>query len=210
MVIKAKRVKKNKTTRVRKKLLLAGTEGNNKTEKIYLREMERRQNDYHILFAPGNETDPVNIVKNTIRAKNKEALSSKKGDIAISVFDLDAEEKKKPQLSEAKRLAEKGNVQIITSNPCFEVWYLEHFGYTSKNFQNSSEVIKDLVKHCPRYQKNSCDFELFYPLTEVAIENCKLLKEFHENHGFEVIDEFNNPRTDVYKVVELLFDGSKE
>jgi hypothetical protein len=74
MVIKAKRVKKNKTTRVRKKLLLVGTEGNNKTEKIYLREMERRQNDYHILFAPGNETDPVNIVKNTIRAKKQRSI----------------------------------------------------------------------------------------------------------------------------------------
>ena len=206
MVKRAKQVRKNKTTRIRKKLMVIGTEGSNKTEEIYFREMERRQNNYHVLFVPGNETDPVNIVKNTIRAKKKEALSINQGDIAVSVFDLDVEEKKKQQLYEAKKLAENENVRIVTSNPCFEVWYLEHFGYTSKSFQNSTEVIKDLVKHCPKYQKNSCEIELFYPLTEVAIRNCRLLSEFQKNHGSETIEEFNNPRTDVFKVVELLID----
>ena len=206
MVNRAKQVRKNKTTRIRKKLMVIGTEGSNKTEETYFREMERRQNNYHIIFAKGNETDPVKIVKNTIKAKEKEELSIRKGDIAVSVFDLDLDENKKQQLSDAKKLAEDESVQIITSNPCFEVWYLEHFGYTSKHFQNSTEVIKDLEKHCPKYQKNSCEIELFYPLTEVAINNCRLLSEFHKNHGSEAVEEFNNPRTDVFKVVELLID----
>ena len=204
MVSRAKKVKKNKITRNRKKLMIIGTEGNNKTEENYFREMEHMQNEFHLVFTTGNETDPVNIVKNTIKTKNKEDISIKRGDVAISVFDLDVDEKKKPQLLEAKKLADNGHVRIITSNPCFEVWYLEHFGYSSKPFTSSNDVIKLLTKYCPRYQKNQCDFELFYPLTDKAIHNCKLLDEFHKNNGTDGIEEFNNPRTDVHRIVEVL------
>lgn len=210
MVNRAKKVRKNKTTRVRKKLLIIGTEGKNKTEVLYFKEMERKQNSCHIIFASGNETDPVNIVKNTIRAVSKEGIVPSKGDSAFSVFDLDVDENKKIQLLEAARLAEKGKVQIITSNPCFEVWYLEHFGYTSKPFSNSGEVIKDLIKHCPKYMKNQCDIELFYPLTGMAIKNCKTLNEFHKKHSTANDLEFENPRTDVYLIAELLTGNEEE
>lgn len=209
MVSRAKKVRKNKTTRIRKKLMVIGTEGDNKTEEIYFREIERMQNEFHIVFALGNETDPVSIVKNTIKTKNKEDISTRRGDVAIAVFDLDAEEKKKSQLLEAKKLTESGQVCLVTSNPCFEVWYLEHFGFSSRPFASSNEVIKELLRHYPKYQKNRCDFELFYPLTEKAINNCKLLNEFHAHNGAESIREFNNPRTDIYRIVDTLI-GKKD
>ena len=206
MVSRAKKVRKNKITKFRKSLLVIGTEGDNKTEELYFRELERKQGKYHVIFARGNETDPVNIVKNTAKAAKKEEISIKKGDLAISIFDLDVDRKKVEQLLEAKKTADAGKINIFTSNPCFEVWYLEHFSYTSKYFSNSEDVIKELVKQCPNYQKNTCDIDLFYPLTKNAIQNCVLLEEHHRKYGSEKTEEFNNPRTDIYKLVQKMIE----
>ncbi len=202
MVKRIKKVTKGRVTRERKKIIIIGTEGKNKTEVLYFRELEKKQDRYHCIFAPGNETDPVKIVRNTAKKAREEKLSLKEGDMAISVFDLDADESKGSQLKEAKENAIKKNISIVSSNPCFEVWYLEHFGYTTKPFSSSAAIIKEVEKMIPGYQKNTCDFELLYPKTETAIINCEKLDLYHEDNS--EINEFANPRTDVYKVVRAI------
>lgn len=202
MVKRIKKVTKGRVTRERKKIIVIGTEGQNKTEVLYFRELEKKQSRYHCIFAQGNETDPVKIVQNTVRKAKEEELSFKEGDIAISVFDLDADDSKRDQLKKAKEDAGKKNIGIVSSNPCFEVWYLEHFGYTTKPFVSSNAVIRELEKKIPKYQKNVCDFETLYPKTEAAIENCEKLDKYHADNN--VTDEFANPRTDMYKVVRVL------
>ncbi|MBP3815287.1 MAG: RloB domain-containing protein [Firmicutes bacterium] len=202
MVKRIKKVTKNKPTRKRKKLIVVGTEGVNRTETLYLHELEKKQEDYHFLFAQGNGTDPVKIVRNTAKRAKFEELSYKQGDMAISIFDLDLDRAKESQMEEAKKIAKQKNVQLITSNPCFEVWYLEHFGYTSKPFSNSAEVIRDLQKKMPGYQKSQCEIDVLYPKTEEAIQNSKKLVDHHVKNGDS--SEFANPRTDVYVVAKIL------
>ncbi len=202
MVKRIKKVTKGKITRERKKIIVIGTEGQNKTEVLYFRKLEKKQNKYHCIFAQGNETDPVKIVRNTAKKAKEEKLSFKEGDIAISVFDLDADELKRDLLKKAKEDAENKNVGIVSSNPCFEIWYLEHFGYTTKPFVSSSAVVKELEKKIPGYRKNVCDIELLYPRTKVAIENCGKLDKYHADNN--VTDGFANPRTDMYKVVQII------
>ncbi len=204
MVKRIKRVTRNRVTRERKRLVVVGTEGNNKTETQYLRNLEKEQKQYHFVFAQGNETDPVKIVKNTIKRSKQEELKFNCGDLAVSIFDLDLDESKIKQLKDAKEQSINGNVCIISSNPCFELWYMEHFGYTSKAFNSSAELIRDLKKCIPEYRKNQCDYELLQPHTDEAIVNCKRLDEYHEKNSKRVPFEFNNPRTDVYKLVEIV------
>ena len=67
MVRNIKEFKKNKPTRERKVLVIVGTEGKNKTEQLYLKEFEKTQRKYHFIFTKGDDTDPENIVKNTIK-----------------------------------------------------------------------------------------------------------------------------------------------
>ena len=121
--------------------------------------------------------------------------------MALSIFDLDADDSKQVQLKKAKDKAVKANVVIATSNPCFEVWYLEHFGYTSKPFASSNAVVRELEKKIPGYQKNICNFELLYPHTREAIDNCEKLDKYHS--GNNATNEFANPRTDIYKLVRV-------
>lgn len=202
MVKRIKKVTKGRVTRERKRIIVIGTEGQNKSEVLYFRELEKRQNRYHCIFAQGNETDPVKIVRNTARKVKEEELSFKEGDMAISVFDLDADEAKFLQLQEAKAVAGKKSIQIITSNPCFEIWYLEHFGFSTKPFPSSGAAVKELEKKLPGYQKNHCDFETLYPKTKEAINNCERLDKYHADNND--VSEMANPRTDFYKVVRIL------
>lgn len=202
MVKIIKKVTKNKPTRKRKKIIVVGTEGDNKTEILYLQELEKKQTDYHFLFAQGNETDPIKIVRNTIKKASHEEISKRHGDLAVSIFDLDLDRSKEKQLLVAKAIANKHGVKIITSNPCFEVWYLEHFGYTSKPFASSEAVIKELKRKLPEYQKNKCDINQLYPKTKDAIHNSKRLIEHHKRNGKN--DAFSNPNTNVFEVVEVL------
>jgi len=208
-MVKIEPVTKNHPNRERKKVILVGTEGKNKTEELYLRELEGTQKKYHFIFAAGNETDPVKITRNTIKSLKKEGLRIKNGDMALSMFDLDAKDEKRVQLAEAKKIAAKANVSLITSNPCFEIWYLEHLGYSSKAFRNSEEVIKQILKKMPEYKKNTCDFDKLYPLTDKAIRNCEKLELHHEKTSTETMHEFDNPRTDVYKIVKIIMEGNR-
>ncbi len=204
MVKRIKKITKGKPTRERRKVIVVGTEGRNRTEILYLRSLEKKQSIYHFIFAEGNETDPLSIVRNTVRKAQKEDLSNKRGDFAVSIFDLDLDSTKVNQLLAAKDLSSKKNVRLITSNPCFEIWYLEHFGYTSKPFVSSDEVIQQLKKYIPDYSKSTDCFEILFPHTAEAVENCSHLEEYHKGNGSNGIFEYNNPRTDMYKLVEAV------
>ena len=208
MVKRIRKVTKNHPTRERKKIIVVGTEGNNKTETLYLRNIESTQSRFHFIFASGNDTDPVKIVRNTIKKAKEEEISVRRGDMAISIFDLDLDSSKTEQFTRAKNISASNNVMIISSNPCFEVWYLEHFGYTSRQFNSNAELITELKRRDSKYEKNFCNFEVLYPNTDQAIKNCKKLDDYHRKNSSEELFEFNHPRTDMYKIVELLIDES--
>ncbi|MBO4901867.1 MAG: RloB domain-containing protein [Lachnospiraceae bacterium] len=149
----------------------------------------------------------MNIVKNTIKRAREEELVYKKGDLAFSIFDLDLDRSKEKQLEQARELSLAKKISLVTSNPCFEIWYLEHFGFTTKPFQNNAELINELKRFLPNYAKNRVDFDVLYPLTEQAIANCKKLLEYHNGGGPEEAPSFANPRTDVYRIVEIILRG---
>lgn len=210
MVKKITKTTRGKTTRERKRVIVVGTEGNNKTETLYLRDLEKTQDRYHFIFAPGNETDPVKIVQNTIKKAKSEELSLKNGDMAISIFDLDLDQAKAVQLDQAKALSRAKGICLVTSNPCFEVWYLEHFGYTSRQFNNSTDLIRSLKRYLPEYNKGKSSFELLYPLTQDAVNNCIRLDEHHKANDPEGLSEFSNPQTDVYKLVDIILNEGRD
>lgn len=203
MVRNIKEFKKNKPTRERKVLVIVGTEGKNKTEQLYLKEFEKTQRKYHFIFTKGDDTDPENIVKNTIKMLKKEDID-KKSDIAISVFDMDFGEERKEQFLKAKKIAEKSKIMLITSNPCFEIWFLLHFEYSTKQFTSSDDLLSTLRKFDKDYAKNKCNFLIYKNLINEAVENCKKLDKYHLENSNNSNIEFNNPRTDMYKLIEKL------
>ncbi len=97
------------------------------------------------------------------------------------------------------------SMHAIASIPCFEIWLLLHFLYTTRAYiaplqdSNADLVIRDLKAHLPDYEKGSKDtFAVLADRTETAIGNAKSLEKFHETSGTD------NPSTKVHILVEYL------
>lgn len=130
-------------------------------------------------------------------------------DHVYCVFDKDKHEHYAAALHRinAKRLKGGAALHAINSVPCFEVWLLLHFVYTTKTFEaplrdsNADLVIKDLKEHLPGYEKGSKDvFANVADRTETAKEHANRLERFHQTSGTD------NPSTKVHILVEYLQD----
>lgn len=194
--------KKKQQQRKSKKVLVLAAEGSNKTEKTYFNEFNSKQQEYRIIHARGNNTDPVKIVQDAINSAEKEELDYDYGDRAVAIFDVDFGKEK--QIREAIALANSNNVEVVLSNPCFEIWLLLHFRYSTKSYNNNEAVLNELIKLWPKYDKNIASYKEIDSLTKVAIENAKKVKAyFKENYGYADVVKCNSS-TDVYQLVEFL------
>ncbi len=52
-----------------------------------------------------------------------------------------------------KKYEEVDEVLICDSMPSIELWFLLHFKYTTKEYVNCKELVKDLKEFLPEYQK---------------------------------------------------------
>lgn len=202
MVKHASKKIKKPYQRQERKLVLIAAEGINKTEKTYFNEFNRKQREYTIQFCKGDDTDPVHIVDEAIRSMNNSDFESDFGDIAFAVMDTDFG--KEIQISEARKTAENNGVNLILSNPCFEIWLLLHFRYSTRSYYNNNEVIDTLKTEWPEYRKNIASYDTIADRLGNAMVNAERLKRYHENVNSNESIEFCNPSTDVYRVVKVI------
>jgi hypothetical protein len=94
----------------------------------------------------------------------------------------------------ADRLKKIGNVDLIFSNPCFELWYLLHCQNQTAEL-TTEECVSKLTNHIRNYRKGVLDDKLKDKLLEnknYAVSRAKSLPEF------------TNPSTNVYRFIEEL------
>ena len=77
-------------------------------------------------------------------------MSVRRGDHAFCVMDVD--NCKDDDFREALKYSEKNRIQIILSNPCFEVFFLLHFIDEIPNL-SSKEMKKELSNHIDGYRE---------------------------------------------------------
>lgn len=202
--------KRGLVTRKRKPVILISTEGKNKTEEIYFSNFNRNKK-YSIIYSKGNYTDPVNMVSALQRDVKRMELQKRYGDIAYCIFDTDVDTSKQKQIDTAlSRLQDKGNIiQLIPSTPSFEIWIKAHFTNSTKSYFKSADLIKDLRKFIPEYQKNLNIYSILADKTNIAIKNAISMEEYHKKSNIGIYDVEANPSTQVYKIVENLINEQK-
>lgn len=136
-------------------------------------------------------------------------IGREENDKVYAVFDTDVNQNKQDQIEEAKKIADKNGVEIITSTPTFELWFLLHFRYTTKTFTSNSDLQNELKKHIPEYEKNNNTYLSVKDSTGQAINNAKKLEEYQIDIGQALDNENCNPYTSVYKIVEELIERNK-
>lgn len=73
---------------------------------------------------------------------------------------------KNSQMERAYKIAKRNEIRIILSNPCFELWYLLHFMYTTAELRDFNAVYDHLKKYIPDYGKTKDDVKV-NPVTQV-------------------------------------------
>lgn len=206
---KADSLKRMKAKRDPYDIVLIVCEGE-KTEPNYFEELRDafKLNTANIEIC-GDEcgSSPRNVVDHAI----KKYKGSKDYDKVYCVFDKDRHLTYNEALDIVRRAkSSKGHSFFaITSVPCFEIWFLLHYRYTTKVYvagQGSicAKVIEDLEQYFPNYEKGSKNtFQQFQDKMNTAIKNAKKLTQYNDQVGTD------HPSTNVYELVEYLQELKK-
>ncbi len=155
---------------------------------------------------PGNETSPVQLAERLIIETNKLELQA--DDLAVCLVDSDFDSSKDVQLKRADQKLQKASrkrcsLRLIVSSPCFEKWYLCHFSSSSRNYNSSKDLLKELASWIPNYKKSDNVYPQYLKgKTRTAISNAKKLEENCINSGLCLHTVSFSPSTEVYKVFE--------
>lgn len=129
-------------------------------------------------------------------------------DVDVDPNTSGSREAKTKELREYDKALKKEGFRLALSNPCFELWYLLHFTYTTAHFQDY-EAIKtqqlDKANRLPGYEKTKNYWSVLDDKANTAIANAKELKKHHEDlRQFNPLDVSCNPYTNVWELVEEL------
>jgi len=183
-------------------------EGNNKTEKLYIVSLNKDHGaKFALQFTTGRDTDMMNMWKALCNLM-AEGFSTIDGDKAFCLCDQDYEPYKIDRIRTIKQEIGLGTAKLIVSNPCFEIWFLNHFQYSTREFQSNRELIGDLRDYIPCFEKNTDYYHLHLKSrTANAINNSlRQLKLVNENNQLSDVI-VRNPGTEVAEIVQTIIGG---
>lgn len=195
--------KRNKKSRKEKPMIIITAEGRNETEAKYFNGFRTSECPYIIKFhKAGNLTDPTKLAESIRKRRDAEDADVRTGDMAFVIVDLDNNGRK---AKEIQQLEAKSSVErFVVSNPCFEVWYLLHYEYSTRSYMNADAVIRELKKHYSEYEKITDMNLLLKDRMDEAIVRAEKLEAFHNVEEHLHPDARCNPYTDVHKLVKIL------
>lgn len=185
----------------RKRFLIV-SEGK-KTEPGYFEDVkDRLRDDLVNVRTVGGVGDPLQVVEHAVRLKKdalKAAKQQKDDNLAYDqvwcVFDVDDF----TRIPAALEAAARAKVQVAVSNPCFEVWPLLHFAYSTA-YLSSNDAPERLRNYMPGYDK-ILDCELLHGRFEKAKSAARKLDAEHSKNGSP---PRHNPSTEVWAVVDAI------
>ncbi len=204
-VRQAKELERRKASRSPYDRILIVCEGE-KTEPNYLKALrtDLRLNKANVVIDDKKKgLDPKRLLDHALEELKKDSEFKH----VFCVFDKDKHTTYNATLDRIRKVHPKGGgtIHAITSVPCFEIWLLLHFIFTTKPYSapleesNADLVIKDLKDYLPNYEKGSNG--IFFDVADkinIAIQNAKQLEKFNEKSGTD------NPSTKIYVLVEYL------
>ena len=195
---------RDKSFRKTKPVILIIAEGTNETETQYFYSFQHQNAGYIIkVLCTGHKTDPEGMLNKIETYWNENGFDKERGDMAFVLVDLDYNEEKAKLI---RRLEKKSAIaQFIVSNPCFEVWFLLHFGYSTKAFTSGNAVIDELKKHIPGYEKNMDVSGIILQGLADAIRNVQRLRQYHQDNGHLWPSKDCNPYSDADIVIQAIY-----
>lgn len=192
-------VSRNAPSRSAKPLVKIFCEGKN-TEPGYFKALAKANKnliiDIEIIPAAGS---PHTIAKKACaEAKKRKRSSFESNDCACSIFDCDEH----PRIHEALDMCRTSGVFAGYSNPCFEIWLIQHHEEFDKP-DDRHTVQRHLEKIDATYSRNrgkEPDYARLVTCVEVAEKNAARLRKRREDEG----DPLGRPYTNIDKLTKVI------
>ncbi len=150
-----------------------------KTEPLYFRALcKDRQLSAAEVEICGEEcgTHPRSVVDYAARRKKQAQREKYPYDAVWCVFDRDEHLK----IHEALNRADDCGIRVAYSNPCFELWLLLHYRYSTAHTERDAAV-SELKGYVPSYTKSTDVYDTLRDKQPAAIGNAARLREHHED-----------------------------
>lgn len=193
---------KEEYKRKRKPLIYIVCEGQNQTERKYFNHFKDRYAPYNLFVENGGSTDILNMAKKANAIFADKQLDAALGDKVYCLVDLDLDKDKYDKYVKAKNRYK--NIELIPSNPCFEIWLMFYFTKNPRVLRSSQKVKDAMAKYIPGYTESMDVIAVANLLDKhlIAINNAEA-KNSNFDEDMKEIDK--NPYTEVATVVtELL------
>ena len=185
----------------KKPLIVISSEGGKKSsEYYYFRNFANR--NLRIQFSTGNNTDPRGMLNDLLTYINNEDIKSEDNCRIFLVLDTDLDKKRINQIKEIKEECAKNNIEIITSAPTFEIWYLMHYRDNKLKFQTSKEVKKELQIINGIYKENMNLYETIKNETNKAKTIAQTIEQRITKNKEDLLT--SNPHTSIYKIINVI------
>lgn len=180
-----------------------------KTEKNYLLEIKNqlpreKQRGIQIDVEEFKRNDPLNLVNESIRRKQRAKLEGAPYDIIWVVFDHD----NLPNRDKAFIKANSNSIEVAYSSINIEFWYVIHFQYSTKQFSNGDECKRYLTKNfIPDYKPGKTRMLPYLEKNlEKAYKNAVSLRLYKQAEIESGVKEWEaNPYLTIDKLIEFMY-----
>ena len=195
-------IKRNK----KKPLIVICSEGGKKSsEYYYFRNYASR--NLRIQFSTGNSTDPKGMLDDLLKYIYNEDIKSEDNCRIFLVLDTDLNERRINEIKEIESECTKHNIEIITSAPTFEIWYVIHYRNKRLKFQSSQDVKKELQNINGIYTESMDMYKIIKNSTDNARSIAKTLEQQIIRNNEDLLSA--NPRTSIYKILDVIDEFNK-
>ncbi len=185
----------------KKPLIVICSEGGKKSsEYYYFRNFASR--NLRVQFSTGNNTDPKGMLEDLLKYIENEDIKSEETVKIFLVLDTDLNENRINNILEIENICLKNNIQIITSAPTFEIWFLLHYRSNKLKFASSQAVKKELEKINGAYSETINMYPIIKDYTNKAMVTAKLLEQQINKNNEKLI--YANPHTSIYKILDSI------
>lgn len=185
----------------KKPLIVICSEGGKKSsEYYYFRNHTNR--DLRIQFSTGNSTDPKGMLEDLIKYIHNEDIASEDNCRIFLVLDTDLDEKRISEIKEIEQRCIDNNIEIVTSAPTFEIWYVMHYRNNRLKFQTSKEVKRELHNLNGTYTESMDMYKIIKDSTDNARSTAKYLEQQIIRNNEDLLN--SNPHTSIYKILDAI------
>lgn len=185
----------------KKPLIVICSEGGKKSsEYYYFRNHTNR--DLRIQFSTGNSTDPKGMLDDLLKYIRNEDIASEDNCRIFLVLDTDLDERRISEIKEIEQECIDNNIEIVTSAPTFEIWYLMHYRNNRLKFQTSKEVKRELQNINGTYTESMDMYKIIKESTDNARSTAQSFEQQIIRNKEDLLS--SNPHTSIYKILDAI------